>query len=51
MGDGGTTAGAIPNVTPLITELGELGRQYSHICRAEGDQNEEPAAPNMIDPI
>ena len=32
-------------------ELGELGRQYSHNCGAEGDQNEEPAAANMLDPI
>ena len=32
-------------------ELGELGRQCSHICGAEGDQNEEPAATIMLDPL
>ena len=32
-------------------ELGDLGQQCSHICGAEGDQNEEPAATNMLDPL
>ena len=30
-------------------ELGELGRQCSHICGAEGDQDEEPAAAVIFD--
>ena len=32
-------------------ELGELGRQCSHICGAEGDQEEEPTTASMLDPI
>ena len=32
-------------------ELGELGRQCSHICGAEGDQDEEPAAAVIFDPL
>ena len=32
-------------------ELGELGRQCSHNCGAEGDQNEEPAATLIFDPL
>ena len=32
-------------------ELGELGQQCSHICGAEGDQNEEPAATVVFDSL
>ena len=32
-------------------ELGDLGRQCSHSCGAEGDQNEEPAATLIFDPL
>ena len=28
-----------------------MGQQYSHLCKAEGDQNEEPDATIMLDPF
>ena len=32
-------------------EMGELGRQCSYNCRAEGDQNQEPARQSSWDPL
>ena len=34
-----------------ITELGEPPHQCSYICGAEGDQNEEPIATVLFDPL
>ena len=33
------------------SELDELGQQCSHICGANGDQNEEPIATVLFDPL
>ena len=35
----------------MTTELGELGRQCSHICGAVGDQYKEPIATVLFDPF